>query len=383
MIKVLHIITGLSTGGAETMLLKLLASTNRERFAPVVVSLLDKGTIGPRIEALGVPVYALGMRRGIPSPAALVRLVRIARNQQPHIIQGWMYHGNLAAQLAAVFVKCNVPVIWNIRGTHTKLKDESLMTAIVIWLGARLSNRAVRIINNSLTSVLSHQQLLGYCADKWQIIPNGFDSNMFKPSEVARRNLRSELGLPSDALLIGLIGRYHPVKDHAGFLKAASLLLQIYPDVHFVLVGQDVDKEIAELSVWLQDERLKYSFHLLGSRSDLPNLTAALDILALSSLSEGFPNVVGEAMSCGIPCVVTDVGDSGRIVGETGRVVQPGDPEALAKAMMELIDMGKEGRENLGVMARQRVVDNFSLPSVVRHYESLYEEVLAQKVEKN
>ena len=379
MIKVLHIITGLSTGGAEMMLLKLLSGIDREKCFPVVVSLIDKGAIGPRIEALGVPVYALGMKRGMPTPRSLLRLARVVRRENPQIIQGWMYHGNLAAQIASMFTKCNTPVLWNIRGTHTNLSEESRLTAYIIRFGALLSGLPAAIINNSRTSALSHEQQIGYRADKWRIVPNGFDTDIFVPSKDARKRLRSELGLSSDALLIGLVGRYHPVKDHVGFLKAAANLVQKYSDVHFVLIGEGVDANNVELSFVLKGKCLCKAVHLLGSRTDLPYLTAALDIATSASLSEGFPNVVGEAMSCGVPCVVTNVGDSAWIVGKTGRVVPPGNPEALANAWSELVAMTTDDRRNMGTIARQRVIENFSLASVVHQYETLYEEIYKMK----
>lgn len=376
----MFIITGLSTGGAETMLLKLLFGINRERFSPVVISLTDKGTIGPHIEALNIPLYSLGMWRNLPTPIALLRLACIVHKEKPQIIQGWMYHGNFVAQLSSLFAQCKTPIIWNIRGTHTNLKLEPILTALVIWLGARLSGLPTYIINNSRNSALAHQQWLGFRGDKWRIIPNGFDTTLFSPSESARKHIIAYLGLLDSDLVIGLMGRYHPMKDHAGFLHSAKITMRKYPNVHFLLVGSGVDKNNPTLMQIINDLKLNGNIHLLGEQSDMPSITATIDIACSSSLyGEGFSNAIGEAMSCAVPCVVTDVGDSAWIVGETGRVVPPGNPEAMANALSELIAMGADGRKSLGIMARQRAIDNFSIVSVVRQYEMLFEEVLIEK----
>jgi glycosyltransferase involved in cell wall biosynthesis len=171
------------------------------------------------------------------------------------------------------------------------------------------------------------------------------------------------------------------MKDHTNFLHAAALLLKSYPDVHFVLVGREVHTENKVLKNLIQDLGISQHIHLLGERRDMNRLTAALDIAcSASAYGEGFPNVIGEAMSCGVPCAVTDVGDSGWIVGNTGRVVPPRSPEALAHAWKELIVLGSEGREILGKAARARIIECFSLDSVVHQYESLYESALAKKV---
>jgi glycosyltransferase involved in cell wall biosynthesis len=171
--------------------------------------------------------------------------------------------------------------------------------------------------------------------------------------------------------LIGLIGRYDPMKDHSTFNKAACLLLRERRDVHFILAGRDVKWENKPLAKQIRDV-WKGHFHLLGERNDVANIGAALDVASSSSYGEGFPNIIGEAMSCGVPCVVTDVGDSERIVGDTGRVVPPKDPDALAKAWKELIDLGEEGRERLGLAARKRIRDHFELSQISKKYEAFY-----------
>lgn len=376
MFRIIHLITGLSTGGAEMMLYKLLSATDRTRFDPIVVSLMDRGTLGERLEALGLPVYTVGMVPGCPTLAALWRLIRLVRRLQPDLIQGWMYHGNLAALFASGFSPGRIPVLWNIRQSLYDIKTEKRMTAILIRLGARLSSRPARIIYNARVSARQHE-LLGYAADRRRVIPNGFDCDRFKPSENARLKLRRLLGLEDETLLIGHIARWHPMKDHANFMRAAARLAARRPDVHFVLAGRGVDETNSALMKMIQEAGLVGQVHLLGERSDVVEVTAGLDIASLSSAwGEGFPNVVGEAMACGVPCVVTDVGDSAWVVGDTGMVVPPRDAEALAGAWAALIEMWPEGRVRLGRAAHQRVVTKFSLVQIVRQYEALYLDVL-------
>jgi glycosyltransferase involved in cell wall biosynthesis len=373
---VLHIITGLSTGGAERMLCNLLSRINRMRFEPVVVSLMDRGTLGDRIEALGIPVHTIGIKQGMPTPAAMWRLIQIVRQLKPDLIQGWMYHGNLAAQFASFFFTQKFPVLWGIHHSISSLNSEKKTSIAVIRLGALLSKVTSNIVFVSQTSKVQHEAL-GYCNNNSCVIPNGFDTSLFIPSREARLTVRSELGLPEDIFLIGLFGRYHPMKDHANFLQAAALLSKHRPDLHFILVGTEVNRENQNLYQLIQKLGISTHIHLLGERSDMPRLSAALDIASSSSAyGEAFPLVVGEAMSCGVPCVVTDVGDSGWIVGNTGRVVPPRNPEALANAWKELLHLGLEGRETLGRAARERIIASFALDSVVAQYETLYENLL-------
>ncbi|MFE1746599.1 glycosyltransferase family 4 protein [Coleofasciculus sp. H7-2] len=379
--KLLFIITGLSTGGAEMMLYNLLSHINRDQFEPVVISLMKRGTLNACIESLGIPVYTINMKPGIPTLASIWRLVSIVRELNPDLIQGWMYHGNLAAQLAGTVAPQPVPVIWNIRHSLHSLDSEKAGTAAIIKLLAKLSSYPAQILYNSKTSTIHHEEL-GYKADKTKIIPNGFDPDLFTPSTEARNSLRTELGIAENIFLIGLMGRYHAVKDHATFLKAAATLLETYSDIHFVLAGREISRDNIALQDFIETWGLTERIHLLGERPDMPQITAALDIASSSSYSEAFPNVIGEAMSCGVPCVVTDVGDSAWIVGDTGRVIPPRDPQALANAWKELIDLGSMGRERLGHLARTRIIEHFSLDSVVAQYEALYESLLTWQLNR-
>ncbi len=379
-IKLVFIITGLSTGGAEMMLYKLLSRIDRDLFHPAVISLKDSGTLGNRIEALDIPVYTIGLKAAIPTLASIWQLISIVRQLKPNLLQGWMYHGNLAALVVSLFTLKSVPIIWNIRKCIYSLGYEKQTTAAIIKLLAKLDRFPRKILYNSKVSVGQHEKI-GYESTKTIVIPNGFDTDVFAPSAAARRSVRTELGLTENTLLIGMMGRYHPMKDHANFLQAAAILLRSFPDVMFVLAGREVNWNNRTLSQLVQTLELTDRVHLLGEQQDMPRLTAALDIAtSASAYGEGFANVIGEAMSCGVPCVVTNIGDSAWIVGNTGRVVSPKQPESLANGWKELIELGPESRQTLGQAARTRIIECFSLDFVVAQYELLYKRVLAKKI---
>ena len=376
MIKIVYIITGLATGGAEIMLYHLLAKINRQKFNPVVISLIDKGTLGDLIESLGISVYTLGMKRGIPTFTSVRQLIKTIGHLQPDLIQGWMYHGNLAAKLASIFSSRKIPVLWTIHHSINSLADEKRMTAAIIKFSALISQFTNQIAFVSQKSKIQHEAL-GYCDRNNCVIPNGFDTDLFQPSLQAKQTFRKELGLPESALLIGSISRFHPMKDHGNFLKAAALLLEKNSDIYFIMVGTNVDNNNSKLSELIQNLELVNQVHLLGERRDISLIMPSLDIVTSSSAyGEAFPLVIGEAMSCGVPCVVTDIGDSGWIVGETGKVIPPQNSEALAKAWQELIILTIEERKALGEMARERIINSFSLEFVVTKYENLYESCL-------
>lgn len=373
--RILHVTTGLTTGGAQIMLQRLL-SGNNGKWESVVVSLMDEGTVGPKIASLGIPVHCLGMRSGRPNPASVLSLKSIARQFQPQLIQGWMYHGNLGASLASVLIHGRVPVLWNIRQSLYDVARERRLTRAMIRLGAVFSWHPASIIYNSQISARQHE-LFGFRVSKSVIIPNGFDSKLFRPDSEAYRQVRRELGVGREAILIGLIARFHSVKGHTSFLQSAVLVAREHPSSHFVLAGSGVNGEEPTLRSLIAEHRLESRTFLLGERSDIPKLTAALDIACSASLGEGFSNAIGEAMACGVPCVVTDVGDSAYVVADAGLLVPPSNPAAMAAAIGLLIEAGPERRLVLGAAARQRIENEFSLSAVVRRYGDLYENVLS------
>lgn len=373
--RILHIITGLSTGGAEIMLLNLLAAT-RPNQSQLVVSLKDEGTIGPRIRELGVPVYALRLQKWAPNPFGTLPMISLARRFKPQIIQGWMYHGNLMASLAAIWMGRPTPVLWGVQQSIVKAGSFGPTTAVVIRFGAWLSKHPSTIIYASKTGAKQHEDQ-GFHPRNQVVIPNAIDCEAFQPDKTNARQIREELGFDSDTVLIGQVARFHPMKDHAGFLRAAGAVSRRYPQARFVLIGTNVTIEQPMLRRLVEEQRLQGRVALLGERSDMPRLTAGLDIACSpSAWGEAFSLAIGEAMACGIPCVVTDVGDSAYIVADTGLSVPPSDPRALAEAIARLIDGGATHRQQLGMAARKRIENKFSLPEVARRYQDLYRQHL-------
>jgi len=375
MIRIVFITTGLSTGGAEAMLFKLLEHIDRKKFDPYVISLISQGEIGPRIEKLGIPVVAMGMNTSGLSLFPLARLFKTLRQIRPDIVQTWMYHadllGGVVARLAGV-----TKVVWALRNSNlspnltksSTLKVVQICAAISAWL-------PIQILSCSKRAGEIHGQL-GYSRDKIKIIPNGFDLTAFQPNPKSRESVKNELGLPYDVFLVGLMARYDSQKNHAGFISAAAQVRRAMPHVEFILAGTGVDETNEALTKLIAEHDLKNHMHLLGQRSDMPRLMASLDILASSSFGEAFPNVLGEAMACGVPCVVTDVGDSAEIVGDTGRVVQSGDMEGLARHVQELLCMPEEARARLGQKARARVKEKYDIQLIVKKYENNYENLI-------
>ncbi|MGD0004316.1 MAG: glycosyltransferase [Anaerolineaceae bacterium] len=381
---VTHIITDVTTGGAEIMLLKLLSHIDRERFASRVISLTNGGPIGERLEGLGIPVQALGMnnplfvgmRPGFPDPGAVLRLAGWLRGNPPDLVQTWMYHADLVGGIAARLAG-RAPVIWGIRNSNLDVLHSRRSTRWTMKVCALLSKKIpARIVSCSETARRIHVNL-GYAADRMLVIPNGFDLDLFRPDPQGRASLRQELGLSPEARLVGLVARFDPQKDHQTFIQAAAEVSARYTGVEFLLCGDGITWANAKLAGWIEERGLRDCFHLLGRREDIPRLSAALDVACSSSAyGEAFPNVLGEAMACGVPCVATDVGDSAYIIGNTGKVVPPNDPQALAGAVVELLELPANRRHELGEDARRRMQQNFDIRAVVNRYEQLYNSLL-------
>jgi glycosyltransferase involved in cell wall biosynthesis len=380
MIKVMHVITTLGPAGAETMLCRLASGMDASRFENEVVSLTGILDLADRMQRIGVRVRTLGMKASVPNPLLVLRLAQWIRSSKPDLIQTWMCHANFVGAFAARLAG-NVPVVWGIHDSGLDSSMGNLRTMLVNRACALLSRKyAARIVCCCEASLRFHKEL-HYAAEKLEVIPNGFDVEQFKPDPAARASLREELGIPADAILIGMAARFHPHKDHGNFIRAATRLHKQMPEIHFLLCGLDITWQNSQLARWIEEAGIRDCCHLLGVRQDVSRLFAGMDIATTASCCEAFPIVIGEAMACGTPCVVTDVGDSALIVDETGIVVAPGDPDALAEAWRKLIEAGPEVRRRLGMAARRRVQQHFALPAIVERYQAIYAGLATERLQ--
>ena len=377
-IEVMHVVTSLDVGGAETVLARLVAGDAADKVSHSVVSLKPGGALRTRLEADGIPVRDLGIERNRDAPGGLLRLAAAIREARPAVVQSWLYHADLLATLALALSgrRRATRLIWGVRCSDMDMSRYARGSRIVRTLLPHLSRRADLVLCNAEAGRAVHQRL-GYRPARWRVVPNGVDLERFRPRPDERSAIRAELGLNDEQFVVGMCARVDPMKDHATFVKAAAFA-GTAPEARFVLIGARTDETGSALERTIAAAGLSGRFVRLGVGEDIPRLHAALDVATLSSaFGEGFPNVLAEAMACGVPCVTTDVGDSAAIVGDTGIVVPPRDPAALAAAWERLRSEGHDGRAARGAAARRRVSDCYSLASMVGAYHALYGELAA------
>jgi glycosyltransferase involved in cell wall biosynthesis len=363
-IKVLHVITELGLGGAESMLTGMLVKTPAVGIESEVVSLLPGGANRDRLAEAGIAVSDLGLERGRPRPGALFALARRMRESGADIVQGWMYHANLAATFAATCSPARrLPVVWGIRCSDMDTRRYGWQLRAVIAASARLSRCPAGAIANSHAGIAVHRAL-GFQPRRFDYIANGLDIDRFRPDPAARAEMRAVLDLPSpETPVLAIVARVDPMKDHACFLAALDRL----PGAVGLAIGKGTEG--------LPD---RPNLRRLGPRTDVPRLLAAADFIVNSSaFGEGFSNAVAEGMAMGCPAAATDVGDARVIVGETGRIVPPGDAAALAEALRELIAEGPESREARRRESRRRIETEFALDRTAESFAAIHREILA------
>ena len=354
------------------MLMKLIATLGGRACDFGVVSLLDAGTQGAVLRGMGVLVHELHMKQPWRLPALPLRLRQIVREFDPDVIQGWMYHGNLAATIARRVAGSSARLFWGVRQTFYGMQVERPLTRLVIRANAALSGAPEAVIYNSGLSLRQHGEV-GFAAARGVVIPNGFDTARFKPDAAARAAMRERLDLPPQAEVVGLVARDHLMKDHANFFCAAAAVAKSRPAAQFVLAGTGVEPGNGRIGTLVAEASLGHRVRLLGEVRNVEGLLPAFDVAVLSSAwGEAFPNVLGEALACGVPCVSTDVGDAAEIIGGAGLIVPRADSERLAAAIVEVLSLGPDGRRALGEEGRRRVVEKFSLPAVAAQYLALY-----------
>ncbi len=363
---VMHVITGLDTGGAERMLANLCIAQHRDGGSPIVVSLSPGGSQQDRLQAAGVAVVDLGLRRGIPNPLGLFRLAGIIRREKPPVIQSWMYHADLVALLSLWLSgrRKKTRLYWGVRCSDVDLGAYPVSLRIVVRLCALLSRFADGVVFNSHAGRIAHHKL-GYRPRRTVLIDNGFDIGDFGSDAEAGRQVRRELELPEDAFVVATVARYDTMKGYDTLLAA----LRHSHDITCLAIGAGTEV-LAEKTHVLP----------LGERDDVPRLLAAVDALVSPShFGEGFSNAIGEAMASGLPVVATDVGDAARIVGDAGIIVPPRDADALASALARLRDDAKL-RRSLGEKARAQIQGSFGLKRSIDAFEALHGKAPAQAV---
>ncbi|MCH9695875.1 MAG: glycosyltransferase [Gammaproteobacteria bacterium] len=377
-LRVTHVITSLSGGGAEGALVRLCLASRQPGCTHSVISLSGRGKHAATLESAGISVTCLGMRAGVPDPLRLWRLIRLIRAAKTDVVQTWMYHadliGGIAARLAGVRAVC-----WNIRST---VSDASTMKRSTFWVArmcAFLSSYVPRkIVICSKNAVEPHANL-GYSSERFVVVPNGYEFSVTPASNDARTIWRAENRLQNTLPLLGLVGRYSPPKDHLNLLRALRELKHRETEFHCVLVGNGCDPSNAELVAQIDGLELGNEVSLLGERSDIPAVMRALDLHVLSSRIEGFPNVVAESMAAGTPCVSTDAGDAGQILGSLGWLVPAQNSTLLAAAIEAAL---RERRERPAdwqqrqEKCRNRILENFSLDRMVGAYTQLWQDAV-------
>lgn len=365
MTKIMHVISGLGTGGAESFLVALAARLKSRGFDQHVVSVSSRGPQADRLADEGIAVTALGIRGLTSLVGAYGPMIDLVARESPDVLQGWMYHGDLVATAMRSLARRRPKLAWNIRCSDMRLDDYALQLRAVVRMCARLSQWPDVVLANSRAGAEVHRAA-GYRPRRLEIIPNGIDTARFVPDHAARRGVREELGIAETAVVLVHVARVDPMKDHLTLLAAHEAL----DGAALLLAGKGTEAMSRPPQVFG-----------LGERKDVPRLLAAADIIVSSSAyGEGFSNAIAEGMAAGLVPVATDVGDVREIIGDTGEVVAVRDPQRLASALGRAIALAPEQRRLQGLMARERIDRIFSLERAVERFAALYDEMVATGV---
>ncbi|EEY85585.1 glycosyltransferase [Acinetobacter radioresistens] len=367
--KVVHIIIGLNVGGAELMLKRLvLYSQKKGNFHHEVISLTDLGLIGKDLKEAGICVYTLNMSSALSIFSIYFSLRKLLKKIKPDIVQTWMYHSDLIGGLAAKSVGIN-NIIWGVRNTELD-SNSGIIKKIIRKTCALLSYKVPKKIICVASKAKNVHENIGYCKEKMLVIPNGFDLNRFNVNNELRYRYRDELRIQHDKLVIGNIGRFTPAKNQVNFIKACLLLLEKGYDFDVIIAGRNISLNNLEIKKLVGD---KENFKLVGEIDQPESFYNAIDVFCLSSITEGFPNVLGEAMATKKICLTTDAGDAREILGNCGYHINGFIYDEIAKSI-EINILSKEhyNLKTIGERARLEIVKKYSLEKIVSDFEKLY-----------
>ncbi len=363
MIRIVHIITGLGSGGAENMLYKLLKYSNQDQYHHEVISLMDKGIYGDKIEELGIKVHCLNLnRKNIVS--SLLRARRVVDGFD--IVDTWLYHADFFGFIVAKIMS-RKKLVWNIRHSNLDKNANKWLTLRIVRVNTYLSRYVDVITYNSYKAKENHLQI-GYTGKRTSVIPNGFELDRFRFSPSERDSIRNELGLTDEKVII-TVGRWDVQKDYYTLMAALHILQKKHANFKMVMVGENLDWDNKELVDLIKKSDLESKIFLLGRRVDIPALLSAADIYVSSSLGESFSNSIGEAMACELSCVVTDVGHSKIIVGDTGVVIEAGDYGDLSDMLLKHVEADGVVRCKA---ARERIALRYDIRSTVGRFEKIW-----------
>jgi glycosyltransferase involved in cell wall biosynthesis len=373
-INVVFLIRSLNIGGSERQLETLVQGMDKEKYKITVLSFYGGGKLQKNIEAVGVKVVSLEKKSRWDILPFFRRLVHQIKELQADVVYAWLPVPNILSALLKLFIP-GLKVIFGVRASGVVLSDYDWTVRFSYWLEKMLSRWADRIIVNSKAGkAFCLNQGIG--EKKIVVIHNGINQAIYKPDGGARNHIRNEWHVPETSILIGIIARFDPTKDHPTFLHASAKLSEKNPGLRFVCVGDGSTEYRKKMIQMSKAFGLKNQIIWSSGRNDMPAVYNALDICCLSSIREGFPNVIGEAMACGVPCVVTDVGDSADIVGQTGKVVAPRRPDELAKALQQMLELSELDRKSLGLQARQRIEARYTVEKMVRETQKVIDSLV-------
>jgi glycosyltransferase involved in cell wall biosynthesis len=366
MIRVIHLITSLGAGGAEGTLLRLAGELKNQQIEQTVVTLKSGGPREAELISMGVELHALGVNSFFSFIKGIFKFRKIARAYKPDVIQTWLYHADFMGLLAR---PKRAKLVWNIRCAQQTIKDAGLSTYFLIRLLSLLSPLVDGVIFNSTSGRKWHKEI-GYRPKSSTVILNGFDSQHWTPNCQNRKLFRERYAKHESPLFVGLIARYHPIKDHDCFLRAISIARQSIPQITAVLAGEGVTAENNHLRSLAHDLGLEGHVLFLGRRKDTKSIVQGLDCCVLTSKSEGFPNVLGEAMLCGVPCVSTDVGDARDILDGLGPIAPSGVPDAVAAGIISTLRKTPKEMEFLAQSIRESIKSRYSMDALWGNYKN-------------
>jgi glycosyltransferase involved in cell wall biosynthesis len=360
------------------MLLRLVVQLQQRGVQNVVISLSKREPLAYEFEKQGVPVHTLDIARGWQIGRGLRQLRSLITELSPDVVQGWMYHANLAVSVVAPFLRKKTPVVWNIRRGLDDYRERKFSTRTAVGLSGFLSSRADRIIYCTHESRTQHESF-GFVSKQGLVIGNGFDTATFSPDAEMRSAIRTRLGVGEQDILIGNIGRNDSAKGRSFLFDAFAELLRRVPHARLLLVGRGMEESNRELRGRLVTSRIAARVILIGEYTPISNLYPAMDIFCSSSVAEGFPNVVAEAMASGVPCVATDTGNTKVLLQGTGIVVPTRSAQRLAEGLVAMCEQSAEQRRARGLLARERITTSYSLSRIADDYVSLYAEVAEKR----